>query len=75
MRKYHLKIPSSRIFHRLDYPETKISMKLVAAQFFLGSALAQFSEIPWKVDNFENLDNWYVDVVPNSNNNEYQVCT
>jgi len=53
----------------------KISMKLVAAQFFLGSALAQFSEIPWKVDNFDNLDNWYVDVVPNSNNNEYQYYT
>ena len=38
-------------------------------------ASAQFADTPWKVDNFNNLNDWNINVVPNSHNNEYQYYT
>jgi len=49
-------------------------MKLCAA-LLCANAAAQFADSPWKVDNMNNLDNWHVDTVPNSHNNEYQYYT
>ena len=48
-------------------------MKLVTA--FVATASAQFAATPWKTDNFNDLNDWYVDTVPNSHNNEYQYYT
>ena len=46
-------------------------MKIFAA--LSACALGQFADEPYLVDEFNDLNNWIIDVVPNSHNNEYQV--
>ena len=46
-------------------------MKIFAA--LSACAFGQFADEPYLVEEFNDLNNWIIDVVPNSNNNEYQV--